>query len=104
MELPLQKDKDVNVITYCYSSHIQNAISARDQRLTTMVCRICLCYMLANLPMMGINISGKQHDWPTAWYICEVLYWTQYSMNFIIYAASNKQYRCEVGQAQYVVG
>ncbi len=76
-----------------FSTQVRHAISARDQRLTMMVVKICLCYLVANLPLMLAKAAGLELKWPAMWQMFLALYWTQYSTNFVIYAASNKQYR-----------
>ena len=63
--------------------------------MTSMICAICLCYLVANLPVVVLRAAGKLSEWPIARLVCLGLYWTQFSLNCVVYAASNKQYRSE---------
>ena len=60
-----------------------------------MVCSICASYVVCNTPVFILRGLGMDHSNPFLFAAAQSLFWTQYSMNFVIYAASNKQYRKE---------
>ena len=74
---------------------MRQQLSARDYRMAKTICTVCMGYLVCNMPIMiyrhtiGKNAKGS----PYLKLIFATLYWVQCSVNFIIYAASNKQYR-----------
>ena len=78
-----------------FSEHMRHQLSARDYRMAKTICIVCMGYLVCNMPIMiyrhtiGKNAKGS----PYLKLIFATLYWVQCSVNFIIYAASNKQYR-----------
>ncbi len=58
-----------------------------------MVCAICASYISCNIPVFVVKVFELDHSHPYLNAAMLSLFWTQYSMNFVIYAASNKQYR-----------
>ncbi len=72
---------------------MRQKISARDQRMTTTICTICVLYLVCNLPVMLLKMVGSEYELTYVRFIFSLLYWFQYSLNFFVYAASNKQYR-----------
>ena len=58
-----------------------------------MICTICLCYLISNVPGVILKVSDAASDFPTLAFICDNIFWMQYTLNFGVYAASNKQYR-----------
>ncbi len=58
-----------------------------------MICTICLCYFLCNVPLALLLLSGAGTSLSYARALAESIFSLQYSLNFVIYAASNKQYR-----------
>ena len=77
------------------SDHMRNQLSARDQRMAKTICTICMSYLVCNLPIITLKfISGNDNnDIPHIRLVISLLFWLQYSLNFVLYAASNKQYR-----------
>ena len=90
----LKKKLNLPFIFFHHSNHNNNQISARDHRLAVMVGAICASYILCNIPVFVIKVLDLDHSHPYLFATLMSLFWTQYSMNFVIYAASNKQYRC----------
>ncbi len=82
-----------------FSNHLQQQISARDQRLTRMVCLICVGYGLCSAPLTAMFFLDANTGVGGRWWIrvarlaAENIFLLQYSFNFVVYAASNKQYR-----------
>ena len=77
-----------------FSEHTSHQISARDQRLTVMVCAVCTSYLIDNLPAVGLRIINQNYmESPVLASICDNIFGTQFTLNFVAYAASNKQYR-----------
>jgi hypothetical protein len=70
---------------------MKHQLSARDKRMTKTICIICLCYLLCNFPVVFIRIFDI--DLGIIRHFLSSFYWMQYSFNFVVYAASNKQYR-----------
>ncbi len=58
-----------------------------------MILAICACYLLCNAPFMCLAVSGVGKELPTLRKLLENVFLGQYSANFVVYAASNKQYR-----------
>ena len=81
-----------NLVTF--SEHTSQQISARDQRLTVMVCAVCASYLIANLPAVGLRIINQNYvESPVLASVCDNIFGTQFTLNFVVYAASNEQYR-----------
>ena len=78
-----------------FSDHMRHQLSARDQRMAKTICTVCMGYLICNMPIIVYkSIRGKNvNDSPYILLILSSLFWVQCSFNFIIYAASNKQYR-----------
>ena len=74
---------------------MRNQLSARDQRVAKSVCKLCMGYLICNVPIMiykgiyGNSILGNSY----VILFVSALFWMQCSVNFFLYAASNKQYR-----------
>ncbi len=54
---------------------------------------VCFCYFLFVGPISLANIFDTEVNNPEANLGLFYLYWLQYSLNFIIYAARSEQYR-----------
>ena len=78
-----------------FSEHMRHQLSARDYRMAKTIATVCMGYLICNMPIMIYKYSmGKNaNDSPYLKLGFATLYWVQCSFNFIIYAASNKQYR-----------
>ena len=78
-----------------FSEHMRHQLSARDYRMAKTICKVCMGYLVCNMPIMIYkHTRGKNaNDSPYLKLAFATLYWFQCSFNFIIYAASNKQYR-----------
>ena len=74
---------------------MRKQLSARDQRMAKTISTVCMGYLICNMPIIVYKIiKGKKvNDHPYLLLIFSSLFWVQCSFNFIIYAASNKQYR-----------
>ena len=74
---------------------MRHQLSARDHRMAKTICTVCMGYLICNMPIIVYKlIRGKNvNDNPYLLLIFSSLFWVQCSFNFIIYAASNKQYR-----------
>ncbi len=68
-------------------------MSARDQRLARTICLVCVSYLMSNLPKIALKWSQNEHGYPTLTAVFENVFLLQFTVNFVIYAASNKQYR-----------
>ncbi len=68
-------------------------VSAREQRMTRMVFLMCTYTMLCNLPKVFLKLADFEGEQRAVRSIATAFYWSQFSGDFIIYAASNKQYR-----------
>ena len=71
---------------------MEQQISARDNRLGKMVLALCLYYLFCNLPMIPVLLPGGS-ELPWLYMVSRIILHTQFSMNIVIYALSNKQYR-----------
>ena len=67
-------------------------LSARDQRMATTICIICLGYFFCNIPSIVI-LTFKIVPGNNLFNLIQCLNWLQFSFNFVVYAARNKQYR-----------
>ena len=54
---------------------------------------ICFCYFLFVVPMALVNMVDDNADYPRVHLSLFCLYWLQYSLNFVVYAARGEQYR-----------
>ena len=61
--------------------------------MTRMVCLICTCTVMCNLPKGILKVADFRGELSLLRGLVTFLYWSQFSGDFIIYAASNKQYR-----------
>ena len=59
-------------------------------RTTWALSLLCLCYIVFVGPIVITTLAGFQGQINL---LCFILYWFQYSTNFIIYAAKSEQYR-----------
>ena len=74
---------------------MHDQLSALDQRMAKTICTVCMGYLICNMPIIVYKLIGgdKVNDNPYLHLIFASLFFVQCSFNFIIYAASNKQYR-----------
>ena len=74
---------------------MQDQLSARDQRIAKTICKLCMAYLICNVPVIiykgiyGYSVQGNGY----VIFFFSALFWMQSSVNFFLYAASNKQYR-----------
>ena len=67
---------------------IQENISRSEAKITWSLFLVCFCYFIFVLPITFIHeVHGYVH------LVGMCIYWLQYSLNFIIYAARIEQYR-----------
>ena len=84
----------VNISTYYYNStHVEHQISARERRMTTMMCLICATTLFSNVPIIVTKIVDSESEFKSVKAVLQFFYWSQFSVDFLVYAASNKQYR-----------
>ena len=67
---------------------IQENISRSEAKITWSLFLVCFCYFIFVLPITFIH---EVHGYVHLVGLC--IYWLQYSLNFIIYAARIEQYR-----------
>ena len=74
---------------------MRQQLSARDRRMAKTICIMCLAFLICNMPkIVYMSFGGKDYnDQAFLWVIFSSLFWAQCSFNFVIYAASNKQFR-----------
>ena len=74
---------------------MRNQLSARDKRMAKTIGTVCTGYLICNMPIIVYKTirGSNNNDNPYLLLIFSSLFWVQCSFNFIIYAASNKQYR-----------
>ena len=55
-------------------------LSARDQRMAKMICAICLCYLVCNLPVTAIKLvrGNDSNNIPNIRLLFSFLFWSQY--------------------------
>ena len=86
-----------NSSEFCFSSseHMRNQLSARDQRLALTICKLCMGYLICNVPIIIYKGVYGHSNLGNSYVILLVsaLFWMQSSVNFVLYAGSNKQYR-----------
>ena len=80
----------ITTLTNLYSrKEIRKSLNQRDMKVTGKLIVICLnCYFILVGPMCLTNENS-----PDLNLFFHILYWVHYSMNFIIYAARNEQFR-----------
>jgi len=62
----------------------------RDRRMTRTLFGLCFCYVI----FVGPIVIATLFDFGRTWnLICFVVYWMQYTTNFVLYAGRNKEYR-----------
>ena len=81
---------DPNHIYVFSISQTRRQLSNRDMRTTWTLCLLCCCYIIFVGPIVLSTLTGVQGQLNL---LCFILYWFQYSTNFIIYAAKSEQYR-----------
>ncbi len=54
---------------------------------------MCTCTVLCNLPKVVLKLVDFSGEMAVVTCLSKLLYWLQFSGDFLIYAASNKQYR-----------
>ncbi|XP_023331522.1 protein trapped in endoderm-1 isoform X2 [Eurytemora carolleeae] len=68
-------------------------LDSRDHRLTIMILLVCGCYVIFVGPIALINVLDYNAEKPEIHLVFFLLYWLQYSFNFVVYALRNEQYR-----------
>ena len=61
--------------------------------MTRMMCLICVATLISNLPGMLVKLIDRESKYEALRLLGVLFYWSQFNMDFAIYAASNKQYR-----------
>ena len=65
----------------------------RERRLSYMVYLICLSNLMSTLPAIVAKVIDSEGKYVAVRALFKSLHWLQYSTDFLIYAASNRQYR-----------
>ena len=60
---------------------------ALEQRITRMVCLLCAYSILCNVPAAVLKVYQSDGDFTPLRTISMVFYWSQFSGDFMIYAA-----------------
>lgn len=78
-----------------YFSHriSQGKVSTEETRLTQSILLICICYAVFVVPLTLTNLLDPNTIRTDVLHFFYCLYWTQYCINFVVYAALSKQYR-----------
>ena len=58
-----------------------------------MMGMVCTATLLVNIPIVLVKVVDSEGKNPALWSIAHLFYWLQFSTDFFIYSASNKQYR-----------
>jgi len=61
-----------------------------DMRMTRTLIGLCLCYVIFVGPIVFVTLFPVPPIWNL---VCYILYWMQYTTNFVLYAGRNPQYR-----------
>ena len=61
--------------------------------MTSMIGLICACTVACNLPPVLLKILDNEGEGVALRSVMYLIYWSQFSIDFVLYAASNKQYR-----------
>ncbi len=61
--------------------------------MTHMIGLICAATVCGNLPLVLQKLLDNEGQNSFLKAVVHLLYWSQFSLDFVIYAASNKQYR-----------
>ena len=77
----------------CDRPVLKRVLQKRDIRMTTTLFLVCFCYFLFVAPIAVANIVDYHVNKPEVHLGTHCLYWLQYSLNFVIYAARSEQYR-----------
>ncbi|XP_017785467.1 PREDICTED: protein trapped in endoderm-1 [Nicrophorus vespilloides] len=64
-----------------------------DRRLTNLMVIIFICFLSCFLPLMIVNVSVDEMNFPTLHVLASILAWFSSVINPFIYAGSNRQYR-----------
>lgn len=64
-----------------------------DSRLTAMMFIIFICFLVCFLPLMLVNVTMDDHQYPWIQILGSILAWASSVVNPFIYAASNRTYR-----------
>ncbi len=76
------------------SDRLRRQISARERRMTHMLCLICATTVLSNIPAVVLKFVDSEGTGNAASKAAvQLIYFGQFSVDFVVYAASNKQYR-----------
>ncbi|TRY76938.1 hypothetical protein TCAL_14708 [Tigriopus californicus] len=78
-----------------YNNHEENRrnVLQREYNMTCTLFLICLCYLVFVAPIAIVNIIDPTAQNPQLHLAFFCVYWFQYSLNFLIYAARCEQYR-----------
>ncbi len=72
---------------------MERQVSAREQRMTRMICLMCTYTVLCNAPKVLLKMTDFEGELTVVRTLATAIYWSQFSGDFVIYAGSNKQYR-----------
>ena len=72
---------------------MQSQLSAREHRMTRTIGTICAAFLVCNLPAIIHKALDPRGTCLFLSHAFKVLFHVNYSFNFVIYAASSRQYR-----------
>ena len=75
--------------------NISAQVEKREKKMTRTILILLLSHIVCNVPMLlfqGVYFSTL-HLNANTWYVVMIIYESQFSLNFFIYAGSNEQYR-----------
>jgi len=88
-----RKSKSSSKYLKSLSHENKQQLESRDGRLTLMILSVSGCFVIFVGPIAMVNIIDHQVEAPK-WHLgFFMVYWLQYTLNFIIYALRNEQYR-----------
>ena len=65
----------------------------RDVKMTWTIFLVCMSYFIFVMPISLLNIVDAQVWFPASHLIAFCIYWSQYSLNCLVYAVRSDQYR-----------
>ena len=65
----------------------------RDIKMTWTILLVCISYFVFVTPISVLNVVDPEVRYPVYHLVAFCIYWPQYSLNCILYAARSEQYR-----------